>query len=220
MMGTTEDYLRFSMMLANGGWFQGKRILGKKTVEFMTADHTMLRPGRPAGLGFGLGFEVRQRDGRFGTAGIGRRVWLGRQRRHALLDRPEGAADRDLHGAGAPRRSRRAAQPLPHHGAGRDHRLAKADLHRSGVYRYGCDLIEPGARRRWIGEDLQRPVGAGMVAEQLGEFLWRSRSRRSCAVGPGFSPPVPTPSRVARRRGSRRRGTPAARSGCRRSCGS
>ena len=29
----------------------------------MTADHTINRPGRPPGFGFGLGFEVRQRVG-------------------------------------------------------------------------------------------------------------------------------------------------------------
>jgi CubicO group peptidase (beta-lactamase class C family) len=78
MMGTTEDYLRFAMMLANEGWFQGKRILGKKTVEFMTADHTGLRPGRPAGLGFGLGFEVRQRAGDSALPGsVGEYGWAG-----------------------------------------------------------------------------------------------------------------------------------------------
>ena len=60
---TTEDYLRFVMALANNDAYQGKRIIGKQTLAFMTADHTMDRPGRPPGFGFGLGFEVRQRVG-------------------------------------------------------------------------------------------------------------------------------------------------------------
>jgi CubicO group peptidase (beta-lactamase class C family) len=78
MVGTTEDYLRFTLMLANGGWFQGKRILGKKTVEFMTADHTGARPGRPPGLGFGLGFEVRTRAGDAALPGsVGEYGWAG-----------------------------------------------------------------------------------------------------------------------------------------------
>src|SRR5215212_1447225 len=34
LLSTTEDYLRFSLALANGGVFQGKRIIGKKTLEF------------------------------------------------------------------------------------------------------------------------------------------------------------------------------------------
>jgi CubicO group peptidase (beta-lactamase class C family) len=47
MTSTMEDYLRFTMALANGGAFQGKRIIGKQTLDFMTADHTGTRPGRP-----------------------------------------------------------------------------------------------------------------------------------------------------------------------------
>ncbi len=63
LTSTMEDYLRFTAALASGGSLQGKRIIGRKTLEFMTADHTMNRPGRPPGFGFGLGFEVRQRVG-------------------------------------------------------------------------------------------------------------------------------------------------------------
>jgi CubicO group peptidase (beta-lactamase class C family) len=63
LLGTSEDYLRFSLALANGGVFQGKRIIGRKTLEFMTADHVGDRPGRPAGFGFGLGFEVHTKLG-------------------------------------------------------------------------------------------------------------------------------------------------------------
>jgi len=63
LLGTTEDYLRVSAALANGGVFQGKRIIGRKTLEFMTADHVGNRPGRPDGFGFGLGFEVHTKLG-------------------------------------------------------------------------------------------------------------------------------------------------------------
>ncbi|SEP29533.1 CubicO group peptidase, beta-lactamase class C family [Rhodospirillales bacterium URHD0017] len=63
LLGTAEDYLRFSLALANGGAFQGKRIIGRKTLEFMTADHVGNRPGRPDGFGFGLGFEVHTKLG-------------------------------------------------------------------------------------------------------------------------------------------------------------
>ena len=64
LVGTMSDYLRFTLMLANGGALDGSRILGKQTLAFMTADHTGAgRPGRPPGLGFGLGFEVRTRTG-------------------------------------------------------------------------------------------------------------------------------------------------------------
>ena len=77
-LSTMSDYLRFTSALLNGGAFQGKRILGKKTLEFMTADHTRNRPGRPPGLGFGLGFEVRQRVGDSGIEGsVGEYGWAG-----------------------------------------------------------------------------------------------------------------------------------------------
>ena len=78
LLGTMDDYLRFAMMLANGGELQGKRILGRKTVEFMTANHLADQPGRPAGLGFGLGFEVRKTAGDSALPGsVGEYGWSG-----------------------------------------------------------------------------------------------------------------------------------------------
>ncbi|MBL6652450.1 MAG: beta-lactamase family protein [Reyranella sp.] len=78
LLGTTEDYLRFGLALANGGIWQGKRIIGRKTLEFMTADHVGNRPGRPDGFGFGLGFEVRTKLGEAGLSGsLGEYGWSG-----------------------------------------------------------------------------------------------------------------------------------------------
>jgi CubicO group peptidase (beta-lactamase class C family) len=65
LVSTAGDYLRFAQMLANGGDLDGARILGSRTVEYMTANHlnpqidkgpTYL-PG--PGYGFGLGFGTR-----------------------------------------------------------------------------------------------------------------------------------------------------------------
>jgi len=78
LMSTTEDYLRFVSALANGGAFNGKRIIGRKTLEFMAADHAGARPGRPPGFGFGLGFEVRTAVGDSAQPGsIGEYGWSG-----------------------------------------------------------------------------------------------------------------------------------------------
>jgi CubicO group peptidase (beta-lactamase class C family) len=78
LTSTMDDYLRFTAALANGGALQGKRIIGKKTLEFMTADHTLNRPGHPLGLGFGLGFEVRTRTGDSALPGtVGEYGWAG-----------------------------------------------------------------------------------------------------------------------------------------------
>ena len=78
LTSTIEDYLRFAILVADGGEFAGKRLLGSKTVEFMTADHNGARPGRPPGLGFGLGFEVRTSVGEAALPGsLGEYGWAG-----------------------------------------------------------------------------------------------------------------------------------------------
>jgi len=68
-VSTAGDYVRFTQMLLNRGSLDGARILGRKTVEYMTTDHlgTAIAPG-PAyspgpGYGFGLGFAVRKETG-------------------------------------------------------------------------------------------------------------------------------------------------------------
>lgn len=77
LASTASDYIRFSQMLLNGGELEGKRLLGKHTVAYMTANH--LGPeikNNVAGLdasrlgyGFGLGFAVRSEDGISGISG-------------------------------------------------------------------------------------------------------------------------------------------------------
>jgi CubicO group peptidase (beta-lactamase class C family) len=71
--GTTMDYARFLMMLANGGQLDGQRILARATVRHMTSDHLgEIRPattGLLPGYGFGLGFAVRRADGLNGQLG-------------------------------------------------------------------------------------------------------------------------------------------------------
>jgi CubicO group peptidase (beta-lactamase class C family) len=56
---TAADYLRFAEMLRNGGRLGHVRILSRKTVELMTADHLgpSIRPVWP-GEGYGLGVGV------------------------------------------------------------------------------------------------------------------------------------------------------------------
>jgi CubicO group peptidase (beta-lactamase class C family) len=78
LLSTTDDYLRFTAALANGGVLNGKRIIGKQTLAFMTADHVGNRPGRPPGFGFGLGFEVRTAVGDSAQPGtVGEYGWSG-----------------------------------------------------------------------------------------------------------------------------------------------
>ena len=70
LYSTTADYLRFLDMLRRGGEHDGGRLLGPRTVDYMTVNHlpdgeSLETFGRPLfsettfdGTGFGLGFAV------------------------------------------------------------------------------------------------------------------------------------------------------------------
>jgi len=67
LVSTTPDYLRFCEMLLSGGELDGVRILGRKTVELMTANHlpgdgdlrSFAMPGSYGEVGFdGMGFGL------------------------------------------------------------------------------------------------------------------------------------------------------------------
>jgi CubicO group peptidase (beta-lactamase class C family) len=70
LVGTASDYLRFLLMVANGGEWQGKRILSAESAERM---HTNQLPKgvdwigsgdeKRKGVGFGLGFSVTVEPG-------------------------------------------------------------------------------------------------------------------------------------------------------------
>jgi CubicO group peptidase (beta-lactamase class C family) len=90
LTSTAVDYLRFAQMLLNRGALDGTRVLGRKTVEYMTADH--LGPDVDAsrlhnfpvehidGYGFGLGVAVRRVPGIAGIMGSpGDYRWSGAQ---------------------------------------------------------------------------------------------------------------------------------------------
>jgi CubicO group peptidase (beta-lactamase class C family) len=79
LASTAIDYLVFAQALLNGGTFGSARVLGPRTVEFMTSDHTMSGVDLTAlhnmpvehtdGYGFGLGVAVRRGAGTGGTMG-------------------------------------------------------------------------------------------------------------------------------------------------------
>lgn len=67
LMSTAMDYARFLAFMRNRGELQGVRLLGPRTVDYMTADHLGAIPVTgevlPPGYGFGLGFAVRRAAG-------------------------------------------------------------------------------------------------------------------------------------------------------------
>ncbi len=80
LVSTIGDYLRFAQMLLHGGELDGTRLLGRKTLDMMRANHLpsnlvpIVLNGIPnAGYGFGLGVSVLvdlPASGAPGSAGI------------------------------------------------------------------------------------------------------------------------------------------------------
>ena len=89
LFSTTEDYFKFCQMLLNGGFYNGKYLLSRKTVEIMTINQTGdLFPG--PGTGFGLGFGVVNdlaSTGNSGSEGI--YYWSGAFNTHFFIDPKE-----------------------------------------------------------------------------------------------------------------------------------
>jgi CubicO group peptidase (beta-lactamase class C family) len=93
MVSTCADYASFCQFWLNNGALNGKRLISRKTVELMTADHLppevridadvlaqfgLVAPGPTFGYGFGLGFAVRTHTGRSPLHGsIGDYWWMG-----------------------------------------------------------------------------------------------------------------------------------------------
>jgi CubicO group peptidase (beta-lactamase class C family) len=78
LVSTAADYARFLQMFANGGQLDGVRLISRKTIDLMTADQLSpgiamgadmwqleeMEPSARMGQGFGLGFAVRNEQGR------------------------------------------------------------------------------------------------------------------------------------------------------------
>lgn len=70
LVSTTEDYWKFSQMLLNKGEFEGTRLLGRKTIEYMTIPHVqreIIPKDDLIGMDFGLGFAIINDPARVGT---------------------------------------------------------------------------------------------------------------------------------------------------------
>ena len=83
LVSTARDYMRFLMMIQQGGQLDGRRYLKPETVRLMTTNQTPAQAGWVQfgevreGVGFGFGFNVRDKmsdwdpDGRVGEYGWG-----------------------------------------------------------------------------------------------------------------------------------------------------
>lgn len=94
LLSTAEDYVRFLRLLRNQGQVDGTRLVSRKTIEWMTADHLGQRPAigdlLPPGYGFGLGVAVRTAAGLAPQPGsVGQYYWSGIGGTFFFVDRAE-----------------------------------------------------------------------------------------------------------------------------------
>ncbi len=90
LVSTLADYHRFCLMLLGGGALDGTRIVSRKTLDLMTANHLVgggdlvqhsvgiFSEAENAGVGFGLGFAVNESPAQTMTPGsVGDYYWGG-----------------------------------------------------------------------------------------------------------------------------------------------
>ena len=96
LVSTLADYLAFANCLLNGGRYDGGRLLSRKTLALMTADHipAALKPlsigPDPVDYGFGLGFRVATSLGEARTVtSVGEFGWAGAANTYFWVDPAE-----------------------------------------------------------------------------------------------------------------------------------
>lgn len=96
MVSTIEDYSHFTQMLVNGGIYNGVRILGRKTIEFMAQNHLKPEQMGPLnwdsnlGCGYGCLMRVLVNQGVAGTNGsLGEYGWDGWTGNYMTVDPSE-----------------------------------------------------------------------------------------------------------------------------------
>lgn len=90
LFSTVDDFARFAQMLCNGGTLGKQRILGRKTIELMTANHMEILPNNQADSrqkGFGFGVEVTTDLGKLSIpSSVGQFGWYGAATTYCQID--------------------------------------------------------------------------------------------------------------------------------------
>ncbi len=93
IFSTVDDFGRLAQMLCQGGTLDGRRILSRKTVELMTANHMVTLPNNQAAArqkGFGYGVEVTTDLGQLSMpSSIGQFGWYGAATTYCQIDPKE-----------------------------------------------------------------------------------------------------------------------------------
>lgn len=97
LYSTVNDFLKFSQMLANGGIYNGKRIIGRKTIDLMRTNHLNeqqlkdFKGSYLAGYGYGLGVRTLMNQAQGHSNGsIGEFGWTGMLGTYVSIDPQEG----------------------------------------------------------------------------------------------------------------------------------
>lgn len=97
LYSTVNDYLKFSQMLAKGGNYNGKRIIGRKTIDLMRANHLNSEQLKDfngsylAGYGYGLGVRTLMSNADGHSNGtVGEFGWTGMLGTYVSIDPHEG----------------------------------------------------------------------------------------------------------------------------------
>lgn len=97
LYSTVDDYLKFSQMLANGGCYNGERIIGRKTIDLMRTNQlndVQLKDftnSYLAGYGYGLGVRTLMDKAAGNSNGsIGEFGWTGALGTYTSIDPSEG----------------------------------------------------------------------------------------------------------------------------------
>jgi len=91
LYSTADGYVPLGLMLANGGEWNGRRLLSRKSVEMLSAVHVPdTLPGRPPGEGYGLSVRVVTNHAARNTLlSDGTYGWSGAQGTHFFVDPKE-----------------------------------------------------------------------------------------------------------------------------------
>lgn len=95
LLSTAGDYVRFLQLMRNRGRLEGCRLVSRKTIDWMTADHVGAIPVQGdlllPGYGFGLGYAVRTHAGLAPQPGsLGQYFWSGIGGTSFFVDPAEG----------------------------------------------------------------------------------------------------------------------------------
>lgn len=97
LYSTVNDYLKFSQMLANGGCYNGERIIGRKTIDLMRSNHLnedQLKDYTNSyltGYGYGLGVRTLMSTAEGHSNGsVGEFGWTGMLGTYVTIDPQEG----------------------------------------------------------------------------------------------------------------------------------